>query len=121
MIEPPSFTFGIEEEYHLVDVQTRDLAAAPVAFMEACQARLGDRVSPEFLRSQIEVGTSVCATIADARRDLTRLRRSIVEVCARHGLAPIAASTGLSGVGACSCSGRSVAVQAAKDCSGTTL
>src|SRR5262249_1765711 len=53
----PAFTFGIEEEYHLVDRASRDLAAAPQALMSACEAELGAQVSPEFLRSQIEVGT----------------------------------------------------------------
>ena len=48
MLKEPSFTFGIEEEYHLVDRTTRDLASAPPELIEMGLSRLGDRVSPEF-------------------------------------------------------------------------
>jgi carboxylate-amine ligase len=92
-LKEPSFTFGIEEEYHLVDRTTRDLAAAPQALMDECATRLGDRVSPEFLRSQIEVGTPVCRSFREAQAHLALLRSTIGEVAAEHGLAPMAAST----------------------------
>ena len=90
----PTFTVGIEEEYHLVDRRTRDLVAeAPAALMAACEAKLGKQVSPEFLRSQIEIGTRPCGTIPEAHAELVRLRGTIAAEAARHGLAPIAAST----------------------------
>jgi carboxylate-amine ligase len=92
-LREPSFTFGIEEEYHLVDRATRDLVAAPPALMDECAARLGDRFSPEFLRSQIEVGTPVCRSFREAREHLAQLRTTIGKIAARHGLAPMAAST----------------------------
>jgi carboxylate-amine ligase len=94
MSTEPSFSIGIEEEYHLVDRTTRDLASEPpLAMLDQCQARLRGQVMPEFLKSQIEVATGVCATPAEARADLANLRRTVAEVAARHGLAPIAAST----------------------------
>jgi carboxylate-amine ligase len=94
MTTEPAFTVGIEEEYLLVDRVTRDLVRDPPAeLLEECQALLEGRASPEFLRCQIEVGTGVCETMADAREDLARLRRTVAGVAARHGLAPIAAST----------------------------
>jgi carboxylate-amine ligase len=89
----PSFTFGIEEEYHLVDQETGRLAEAPPGLMEACVAQLGDRVSPEFLKTQIEVGTGVCRSFADARAQLLRFRSVIGTVAASFGLAPLAAGT----------------------------
>ena len=90
----PAFTIGIEEEYLLVDRETRDLCAEPPpAMMAECEKRLTDQVSPEFLRAQIEVGTRVCRSIAEARADLSRLRATVADVAARHGLAPIAAAT----------------------------
>jgi len=89
----PSFTFGIEEEYHLVDLKTRGFAAAPTALMEACEAALGKQVAPEFFRSQIEVGTSVCRDFASARKELAHLRRTIADAARDFGLAPIATST----------------------------
>jgi carboxylate-amine ligase len=91
---PPRFTVGIEEEYLLVDRATRDVATDPPASMLAdCQARIADLVRPEFLTSQIEVGTRVCRTVGAARQELAELRRTVAEVAERYGLAPIAAST----------------------------
>jgi len=90
----PEFTLGIEEEYFLVDRATRDVVEDPPAAMLAdCEALLAGQVSPEFLRSQIEIGTRVCHTLAEARADLRHLRRTVAEVAARHGMAPIAAAT----------------------------
>jgi carboxylate-amine ligase len=91
---PPSFSLGIEEEYLLVDRDTRDLVPdPPPTMLEECQQRLEGRVSPEFLRCQIEVGTRVCSSLAEARADLADLRATVAEVAGRHGLAPIAAAT----------------------------
>lgn len=60
----PSLTIGIEEEYLLVDRKTRSLAAdPPAALMEDCEKELGNRVTSEFLRSQIEISTPVCSSI----------------------------------------------------------
>ena len=94
MTEPP-FTLGIEEEYLLVDRDTRDLVTnLPSSMLEECEARCeGQQVSPELLRSQIEVGTRVCADAAEAGESLRLLRRAVIDVAETHGLAPIAAST----------------------------
>jgi carboxylate-amine ligase len=90
----PSFTIGIEEEYLLVDRETRDLAVdPPKSFMTECEKRLKGRVSPEFMQSQIEVGTNKCATIPQAAAELAELRQTVAEVAGKHGMAPIAAST----------------------------
>lgn len=91
----PAFTVGIEEEYLLVDRETRDLAADPPdGMIEDClrESEFGT-VSPEFLRSQIEVGTRVCATVGEAHAALGKLRSNVATVAANYGLAPIAAST----------------------------
>ena len=88
----PPFTIGIEEEYLLVDTKTYALAHAPDALMEACKQDLAGKFSPEFLQCQVEVGTGVCETIAQARADLGNLRRTVARHAQAHGLAPIAAS-----------------------------
>lgn len=90
----PAFTLGIEEEYLLVDLETRDLAVnPPPEFMENCKNLLGDHVTPEFLRCQVEVGTPVCSSMAEAKSQLQSMRRTIVEAAHQYGLAPIACST----------------------------
>ncbi len=91
-MDEPEFTIGIEEEYLLVDVETGDLAQAPDALMDACTTDLQGKVSPEFLRCQIEVGSGVCKNISEARDDLRNLRATVARHAADHGLAPIAAA-----------------------------
>ena len=87
-------TIGIEEEYLLVNRQTRELAVdPPPGLIDECRQHTGGLVSSELQRSQIEIGTRVCSNVRELREDLIRMRRGVVEVTARHGLAPIAAST----------------------------
>ncbi len=87
-------SLGIEEEYLLVDAETRALASRPPdAFMAKCKAALGDSVTHEFLRCQVEIGTGVCPTISDARRELSELRKTIAGTAAEFGMRMIAAST----------------------------
>ncbi len=93
-MERPAFTIGIEEEYLIVDIENRELVQdLPDGLMAACEEILGGKVSPEFLRSQIEIGTKVCSGIHEARDELKHLRRAVADVCHEYGLAPIAAST----------------------------
>ncbi|ODR94658.1 carboxylate--amine ligase [Methyloceanibacter stevinii] len=90
----PTFSIGIEEEYLLVDKETRDLAPEPPAELLAkAEEASGGQVSPEFLRSQIEVGTHVCRSVQEARDQLVELRSTVGATAAEFGLAPIAAST----------------------------
>ncbi len=94
MIKEPSFSIGIEEEYLLVDRETRDLISeAPPTMLGECEKLLERQVTPEFLQSQIEVGTRVCKTLGEARDDLLHLRKCVSDVAGRHGLAIIASST----------------------------
>jgi carboxylate-amine ligase len=90
----PSLTLGVEEEYLLVDPESRDLVAAPPAeFMQRCQARLGGQVTHEFLQAQVEVGTAVCRDVGAARAALGGLRATVAATAREFGMAMIAAST----------------------------
>jgi carboxylate-amine ligase len=93
-VSEPRFTVGIEEEYLLVDPETRDLIrTAPPGLLAECEERIGGQVTPEFLQSQIEIGTQPCEGIREACADLARLRHTVGDVAQRHGLAMIASST----------------------------
>ncbi|MDX1562843.1 MAG: carboxylate-amine ligase, partial [Gammaproteobacteria bacterium] len=94
-MKAPSFTIGVEEEYLLVDRQTGELVEKlPEQMLEQCEALAeGQQVAPEFLRSQIEIGTRICNDIGEVRESLGILRHAVIDVADRHGLAPIAVST----------------------------
>jgi glutamate---cysteine ligase / carboxylate-amine ligase len=93
-MQRPSFTIGIEEEYLVVDRETRDLIKSPPPDMwEVIGDVLGHQVAHEFLKAQIEVGTKISAKVSDARSDLARLRKDISEVVGEYGAAIIASST----------------------------
>lgn len=90
----PKFTIGVEEEYLLVDQETRALVVdPPKSLMQECEERLGEQVTSELLRSQVEIGTKVCSNVQEARNDLIRCRSTVKEVANTYGFAPIAAST----------------------------
>jgi glutamate---cysteine ligase / carboxylate-amine ligase len=86
------FTMGVEEEYLLIDPETRDLTRRPEGFFEACEKALGRQVSREFYRAQIEVGTRIHTSPADVRDELLHLRSTVAEIGKRYGIGIIAAS-----------------------------
>lgn len=93
-MEIPSLTIGIEEEYLLVDRETRNLVASPdPALHEAMADAIGSQVTQEFLQCQVEVGSAPKQTAEEARADLARLRRAVSDIASQYNYAIIAAST----------------------------
>jgi carboxylate-amine ligase len=90
----PSFTIGIEEEYQTIDPVTRELRShIQTEILEKGKRLLEQRVKPEMHQSVVEVGTEVCQNIKEARRDLLRLRREMVDLARQNGLMLAAAGT----------------------------
>ena len=87
------FTLGVEEEYQIVDPETRDLKSYVSRLIEDGVSVLRERVRPELHQSMVEVGTEVCRTPAEARAELVRLRGEIMRLAARNGLKIAAAGT----------------------------
>lgn len=87
------FTIGIEEEFQIIDPQTRELRSRVNEILEEGQMLLGEQVKPEMHQSMIEVGTGICRDVKEARQDVIKLRRAIAELAHRKGLAIVAAST----------------------------
>jgi carboxylate-amine ligase len=89
-----TFSFGIEEEYFLVDRKTTAaVRRMPDGFLAAAKDALGDRVTGEFLQSQIEIVTAPQTDTSAAREDLRSLRQTLGGVANEHGLAIMAAGT----------------------------
>ncbi|HVF14129.1 MAG TPA: glutamate--cysteine ligase, partial [Acidimicrobiales bacterium] len=79
------FTIGVEEEFFLVDIESRRLkpVAAEVVPGARAAAHDGGAVEPELLQCQIETGTGVCGTLDEVADELRRLRR-VVSAAARE-------------------------------------
>jgi carboxylate-amine ligase len=89
-----AYRFGIEEEYFLVDAQTKSPARAmPAAFLAQAKAATEGRVTSEFLQSQIEARTAPQFDMARAAAELRELRQTLARIAADHGLAIMAAGT----------------------------
>ncbi|HWW77884.1 MAG TPA: glutamate-cysteine ligase family protein, partial [Pyrinomonadaceae bacterium] len=90
---PEKYTLGIEEEFQIVDPETRELRSRVAEMLEEGRMVLGEQVKPEMIQAQIEVGTGICRNIQEARRDITRLRSIVSSLARKQNLAIVAAST----------------------------
>ena len=86
-------TIGIEEEYQIIDPETRELTSYVQQMMNQGRVVLGNQLKAEFMQSQIEVGSHICRNVQEARQELVRLRRTVSEVADLHGRRIAAAST----------------------------
>lgn len=93
MLTRPSFSIGIEEEYQIVDPETRELKSYITEMLEAGKMTMRESIKAELHQSIVEVGTNVCKTPAEAKAELIRLRRGVMELAARKGLKIAAAGT----------------------------
>jgi carboxylate-amine ligase len=88
------YRFGIEEEYFLVDAETKSIVATrPEAFVAALKSALGERAASEMLQSQIEVATRPHLDMTAAGAELRELRQEVAQHAAKHRLAILAAGT----------------------------
>jgi glutamate---cysteine ligase / carboxylate-amine ligase len=91
--EAENFSMGVEEEYQIIDQNTRELAPSAEPILLEAQQTLGDDVQFEIHLSQLEVVTPVCRTLAEVRREIKRLRRGAIAAAALHGRYIAAAGT----------------------------
>lgn len=80
-----TFTIGVEEEYQLVDPDTRELRSLTDRVLPAAEQLLGDSAQSELQRWQIEAVSSVCETLSDVRAQLVHMRRSIIVAAEQNG------------------------------------
>ena len=87
------FTIGIEEEYQVIDPDSRELVSHNQQIVEAASEALDEKVKAEMHQAVVEVGTKVCQNIGEAREELTYLRRHISEIAEGLGYRIGAAGT----------------------------
>ncbi len=82
-------TLGIEEEFHLVDLETRELTAqAPELLMH-----ISDGYVAELQCCVVESNSAAVATLDELRNDLVARRDTLVKVAAQTGIGVIAAGS----------------------------
>ncbi|MFL5517813.1 MAG: carboxylate-amine ligase [Gemmatimonadales bacterium] len=91
-MKAPSLTLGIEEEYQIIDPETRELRSYITEILSGDHLVLGE-VKPELHQSMVEIGTKVCTSPAEVRAELVRLRRHVMELAGKKGLVIAAAGT----------------------------
>ena len=92
-MERPAFTLGVEEEFQIIDPETRELRSHVQQILEEGKRLWVERVKPELHQSVVEIGTGICTNIQEVRRDVTELRTEIIRRAQRKGLRVAAAGT----------------------------
>jgi carboxylate-amine ligase len=87
------FTIGVEEEFQIVDPATGELRSHVSELMEASSPGLGEQVKAEMHQSIIEIGTKICANVAELDADMRRTRGELVRAAESRGLQVAAAGT----------------------------
>jgi carboxylate-amine ligase len=89
----PSFTVGIEEELMILQPEGYALAQAIEDLLAAVPAEIEGQVKPELMQSVLEIATKPCANLTGAAREITELRRAVIDIASGCGLLIGAAGT----------------------------
>ena len=87
------FTLGVEEEFQIIDPETRELRSHIQQILGDGTVTLNEQIKPEMHQSVVELGTDVCGSIADAREQVIRLRSELAKMAGRGGLKIASAGT----------------------------
>src|SRR6187551_830119 len=88
-----TFTLGVEEEYMVLDPETRELKSHEQKIVHEGQKVIKDKVKAEMHQAVVEVGTDICADADEAWQDVAALRKTISEIAGGLGFAMGAAGT----------------------------
>jgi carboxylate-amine ligase len=86
------FTLGIEEEFQIVDPESRKLVSHIQQIFDT-GSYLKDQIKPEMHRAVVEIGTKVCSDIHEARAEVTTLRSNLAALAKDNGFRIAAAGT----------------------------
>jgi carboxylate-amine ligase len=87
------FTLGIEEEFAIIDPQTRELRSHIQEILEGGKLTLKEQIKPEMHQSVVELGTEICQSIVDARKHVVDLRSHLARLAERGGTKIASAGT----------------------------
>jgi glutamate---cysteine ligase / carboxylate-amine ligase len=92
-MEAPAFTLGVEEEFQILDPETRELRSHVQEILDEGKLVLKERVKPEMHQSVIEIGTGICKNIAEVRQDVGEMRTEIIRLAIKNGMRVASAGT----------------------------
>src|SRR5438477_9249509 len=81
-----TFTLGIEEEFAIVDPETRELRSHIQEILEGGKILLKEQIKPEMHQSVVELGTEICSSIGHARAHVIELRSKLASLADKAGL-----------------------------------
>src|ERR1700704_2706867 len=88
-----NFTVGVEEEYMVIDPETRELKSHEQKIVHEGQKMIKDKVKAEMHQAVVEVGTDICQNIDEAFQDVSILRKTISDIAGSLGFAVGASGT----------------------------
>ncbi len=92
-MEAPAFTLGVEEEFQILDPETRELRSHVQEILDEGKLVLKERVKPEMHQSVIEIGTGICKNISEVRQDVGEMRTEIIRLARKNGMRVASAGT----------------------------
>jgi glutamate---cysteine ligase / carboxylate-amine ligase len=85
-------TIGVEEEYQIIDARG-ELRSHIDTLLAAATPKLGDKVKREMMQSVVEVGTTICENVDQARDQLGEMRVTLSDLLKPEGLRIACAGT----------------------------
>src|SRR6266480_1896639 len=80
------FTLGIEEEFQIINPDTRELRSHIQEILAGGKMILKEHLKPEMHQSVVELGTEICEDARCARKQVLELRSELATLAARDGL-----------------------------------
>ncbi|MFA7447287.1 MAG: carboxylate-amine ligase [Weeksellaceae bacterium] len=80
------FTIGVEEEYQIIDAESRDLVSHVYKIIKGGKPTLKESLKHEMHASAVELGTGICNNVAQVRVELTDLRKQLIAIAHEQGL-----------------------------------
>ncbi|HRE40289.1 MAG TPA: carboxylate-amine ligase [Ignavibacteria bacterium] len=87
------YTLGIEEEFQIVDPETRELHSHVQQMFDSGSKVLKENLKPEMHQSVVEIGTNICRDIKEARLEVTRMRGALAQIAIENNMRIAAAGT----------------------------
>ena len=80
-----AYTLGAELEFQILDSNTLDLVPRAPALLARIPPELSEKVTPEFIRSIVEIQTEICDSVEEVGRDLRQTIGLVQDIASEQG------------------------------------